>query len=256
MINLEEAKKEFLKYVNQFDVNDERITQKMGHSLRVMENSRKLAQNIGLEEEKINLATLIGLLHDIGRFEQHVMQKKQKDAKFIDHGDLGVEILKKDNYIRKYIHDDKYDTIIFKSIENHSKYKINPQLNKEELFFAKMIRDCDKLDIFYETTDLYWRGQEEKIENCEISDYIFDEFEKQKTIEKNREKQKNELETIISVIAFLFDINFKESFEIIKNEKYIDKIVGRFNYKKEKTKEQMETIKNTANNYIEKKIKS
>lgn len=155
-MNIEKAKEEFLKYTNKFDINEEAIKRKIEHSLRVMEISKKLAKQIGLSEEDVNLATLIGLLHDIARFEQYTLFKTYNDLNSIDHGDFGVAILKEKNYIRKYIKEDQYDDIIFKAVKNHNKYKIEKELTEKELLFIKIIRDADKLDIYYESTGIFW----------------------------------------------------------------------------------------------------
>ena len=71
MINIEKCKDEFLKYTERYDVSDEEIKRKQLHSLRVMQRSKIIAQSLKLSEEEIQVATLIGLLHDIGRFEQY-----------------------------------------------------------------------------------------------------------------------------------------------------------------------------------------
>lgn len=43
---------------------------KYAHSLRVAALSERIAQSLSMEKEDIDLAWLIGILHDIGRFEQ------------------------------------------------------------------------------------------------------------------------------------------------------------------------------------------
>ena len=53
MIDIENAKKEFIKYVEQYDLTSGRIKLKVDHILRVTENSRYLAQELNLEEEII-----------------------------------------------------------------------------------------------------------------------------------------------------------------------------------------------------------
>ena len=66
-IDMEKAKEEFIKYTGKFNLQDENIDRKQQHSLRVMKISNQLAKELELNEEQIQLATLIGLLHDIGR---------------------------------------------------------------------------------------------------------------------------------------------------------------------------------------------
>ena len=48
--------------------------------------------NLNLEKEDIKLAELIGLLHDIGRFEQLKRFNTFVDKKSINHGEFGGEI--------------------------------------------------------------------------------------------------------------------------------------------------------------------
>lgn len=252
MIDIEKAKKEFTKYTNQFDISNPGISRKIGHSLRVMKISNQIAQSLELEEEKIRLATLIGLLHDIARFEQMKQYNTFRDCDSIDHGDYGVEILNKD--IRKYIDTNKYDTIIKTAIKNHNKFSIEEGLTEEELLFAKIIRDADKTDIFYESVDMFWKDEENEIENDNISDNILNQFRNNSLI-KRRTGAHKKIDSVITILAFIFDINFKPTFAILKKEDYINKIINRFDFKNQETKEKMEEIRKIANEYIEEKIK-
>ena len=54
------------------------------------------------------------------------------------------------------------------------------------------------------------------------------------------------------VIAFIFDVNFNTSFQIIKEEDYINKILDRYELKDEYTKQKVEEIRKIANQYVEK----
>jgi len=120
-INLERAKKELIKYTDNYDLKNEHIKRKQLHSLRVMEISKQIAEGLQLSQEEIELATLIGLLHDIARLEQYTQYGTYKDLESFDHGDYGAEILQKD--IRKYIETEQYDEIIIKAVKNHNKVK-------------------------------------------------------------------------------------------------------------------------------------
>ena len=63
-----------------------------------------------------------------------------------------------------------------------------------------------------------------------------------------------EIDNLVMVIAFIFDINFKESFQILKQEDYINKTLDRYNFKDEYTKQKVEEIRKIANRYIESKL--
>ncbi len=256
MIDIQKAKEIFLEYAKVFDQTDESIARKIGHSLRVMDISTKLAKNMKLDEEKVQLATLIGLLHDIGRFEQRKRFNTFRDSDSIDHADLGVEILLKDVFLRKFIEENKYDNIILKAIKNHNKYTIENSLNKEELLFSKIIRDSDKIDILYEAETMFYKGgQKEEIENSSIDKYVEVQIENMQPILRKKGLKPYGINDVLCIIAFIFDINFKESFEIIKNKNYINNILNRFEYINKETKEKVEIIKENVNNYIEEKLK-
>ena len=109
MIDIESAKQELIRHVKEMELENPRAPRKLDHIMRVAKISRELASSLGLTEEQIKLAELIGLLHDIGRFEQYRVFDKKISSIVLDtqvkfnHGEAGVEILKKDNYIRKYV---------------------------------------------------------------------------------------------------------------------------------------------------------
>lgn len=252
-IDIENAKEEFLKYVSKFDNTQFEIDLKKNHSIRVMKISEQIAKTIFKEEEKIQIATLIGLLHDIARFEQWARYKTFKDFESIDHGDYGVKILQKENFIRRFIKTEKYDDIILKSIKSHNKFEIEKGLDEEELIYAKIIRDADKLDIFYEASTIFWEDSKREIEESRVSKEMEEQIQKQSLIKRTKEKQIKGVDRVISVMAFVFDLNYKESFKILKQEKYIDKIINQFNFKIKETEENLEEIKKIIERYIERK---
>ena len=69
-IDILKAKKVFKEYVKNYNPEDGKIKIKISHIERVSQIARKLAEDLKLNQEDIELAELIGLLHDIGRFEQ------------------------------------------------------------------------------------------------------------------------------------------------------------------------------------------
>lgn len=252
-IDLEKAKKQFLEYTKIFNLEDEKLKNKQEHSIRVMEISKELAKRMKLEQEEIELATLIGLLHDIARFEQYKKYNTLRDSISIDHGDYGVEILEKE--IRKYIQNNEYDEIIKKAVKNHNKYEIEKGLTEKEILFAKIVRDADKIDIFYESAKIFWKDKEEVVENSTTTNEIVEQFKQGNQIKKNGEiKPENTINKIIFVLGFIYDINFRETFEIVKENDYINKILDRYNIKDKYTKQAVDEIRQKGNLYIEQKI--
>lgn len=248
-LDLEKAQKEFIKYTEKYDLKNQNIKGKQLHSLRVMEISKRIAEMLNLSEEKIQIATLIGLLHDIGRFEQYIRFKYYGVIKEFDHGDYAVQILKND--IRKYIEDERYDSIIFKAIKNHNKYKIEDELNEQEEIFAKLIRDADKIDILFECENIFWKCKEKDIENSILSDEIYEKFKKKELIKIEKNRKYNNIDDLFITFAYTFDVNYNVSYKIIKDNNYINNTIKRFNFKNQETNEKIEELIKILNEYIE-----
>lgn len=249
VVDIDKAKKEFLKYTEKFDLKNENIKLKQQHSLRVMKISKEIAERLNLEKEEVDIATLIGLLHDIGRFKQYQKIGLADIMQGFDHGDYGVEIL--NTNIRDFIETEKYDEIIKKAIKNHNKYHIEEGLNEKELLFAKIIRDADKIDILYECKDIFWKNKEEQINKSNISEYVYEQFKKQKLIKKEQDKIYSGIDGVILVLGYTFDINYKESYKIIKESNYIQDTIKRFTLEDEDTNKKVNEMIKILNNYIE-----
>lgn len=256
-MDIEIAKQEFLKYTNNYDLTNFQIKRKVDHSFRVMDLSKIIAEGLELSKEEIELAELIGLLHDIARFDQMTIYHTFNDRESIDHGIFGVEILKKNNYIRKYIKEKKYDKIIFTAIKNHNKYKIEENLDEQELMFSKLIRDADKLDILYQGTCITWRNTINKVANGKITKENIKPFIQSRMIDRSKDLEKVDepMSHLLTILGFTFDINFSISYKILKEEDYMNKILDRFNFKDKETKELIEEVRNNVNTYIDTKTK-
>lgn len=253
MIDIENARKVFFEYVKSYDITDGKIALKVNHILRVSEISKCLATELKLSEEDVKLAELIGLLHDIGRFEQIRVYNTFYDKKSVNHGEYGVKVLFEDGLIKKFNIDEKYYKIIRLAIVNHNRPRIEEGLNGKELLHAKIIRDSDKLDIYNVLlTDTVQNTYEcESLENEEFSEEIVREFkEDQLIIYKNMQTN---ADLWIAHIAYVFDFYFKESYIILKEKDYINKLFEKANFKNEKTKSIAQEIVNISNKYIKEK---
>lgn len=257
MIDLQKARVVFKEYINSYDnQNDPGFNLKVVHTYHVTENAMMIARKLGLSEEDINLAGLIALLHDIGRFDE--LKTFKKFASDInDHAIFGSKLLFEEGLINHFIDTDKYNIIIKKAIENHNKKNIEEGLNDRELLHAKIIRDADKLDNYRVRVDVNIievlptiASTDEDINNSLISDNVYNSIINKECVDiKDRVYP---LDYWICVLAFIFDISFKETLSIIKENDYINKLIDRFDYKYSKDK--METIRSIINNYIDQKI--
>lgn len=254
LIDIKKAQENFIKFTKNYDLEEKNIKTKQTHSIRVMNIMKKLAEGIGLNQEDTELAKLIGLLHDVGRFDQYKKYKTFKDHLSIDHADLGVEILFNQNEIKEYTNDEKDYEIIKKAIANHNKYELKTnELTEREELFCKLIKDADKIDIMYEGMEIFWKDKETEVEEQEICDEVYESFLNKKLV-KN-EIKKNELDKMVGMLSFIYDFNFEQSYRYIKEKQFIENTLSRFNFKNEETKNRFNKIQELAKKYIEQKIK-
>lgn len=233
----------FNEYVNAYDMNNPKIRLKYDHSFRVMDLSLKYAKILGFNEEDTLLAGQIGLLHDIGRFEQARKYNTLNDLGSIDHADLGVKILFEDNLIDKFNIDRKNYEIIKKTIKNHNKYEIQARLNERELLHAKLIRDTDKLDILYNAAYLNHLDLTTTSEG--ISPLVLDDILNRRCVKS--ENVRNNNDRIVRFLAFVFNIYNDECLKEISE--HIKIVYERLEYK-----QKFEEVYNLIMDYIEERI--
>lgn len=253
MIDIEKAKKVFDNYVAKYDIKNEKILLKVNHIYRVAEITRNIAISLNLSQEDVNLAELIGLLHDIGRFEQVKRYNTFNDHKSIDHGKFAVDLLFGEGLINEFEIEEKYYDIIKKAVYNHNKAKIEEGLNEKELLHSKIIRDGDKIDIYYVlTTDKTINTY-----NCEdmsketFSENIITDFFEKHLIEYKNRKTYGDL--WVCHIAYIFDFYYKKSYFLIKEKKYLDLLLEKMNFQNEETKKIANRIIEYSKNYLDKR---
>lgn len=249
-IDILKAKKAFKDYIKGYNPEDPKIKIKITHIERVAQIAKKLAEDLKLSKEDIELAELIGLLHDIGRFEQIRVYNTFLDKDSINHAEYGIKVLFEDGLIRKFVEDDKYDEIIKIAILNHNKIKIEDGLSERELLHSKIIRDADKTDIYYILTigdkkDLWYTSD---LSNEKFSDEVYEDFIKDKLISYN--KIKTNLDLVAINFAYLFDLYFSQSLKIIYDNKYLEKFYNRFSFNDKQTKERFEKMYYIAKEYV------
>lgn len=250
-IDILKAKKVFKEYVKNYNPEDEKVKIKISHIERVSQIAKRLAEDLDLRQEDIELAELIGLLHDIGRFEQIRRFHTFVDKDSINHGEYGVKVLFEDGLIRDFIKDEKYDEIIKLSILNHNIAKIEKGLTEKQNLHAKIIRDADKTDIFYVLTigDKKAIWEKEDLSNDKITDEIYREFIEEKYIDYK--KRETSADFLVSHFAYVYDFNFNQSLKIIKENNYIDKLYKRHIFNDEETMKRYNKIYEIAKKYLE-----
>lgn len=257
MIDLEKAKKGFEKYLLDFDAKDKKIREKIIHTYNVVRVSKYLSKKMNLSMEEQELAQIIALLHDIGRFEQLKEFNSYEDYNTIDHATAGVILLFEQNMIRKFVEDEKYDEVIRQAIQNHNRIRIDTkQMSPMVLFHSKLIRDSDKIDNFRlqaeVSPEILLDKTMQEIEQEDITEPTYTDLIGKKLV--NFSKRKTDVDKWISLVGFIYDLNFPESMEYISQNDYLRKAIHIIDYKNEDTVKKVNEIELVANEYMLERI--
>lgn len=234
---------EFKNYVSNYDMSDENIKLKYNHSFRVMSLSEKYAKKLKFSDEDIKLAKVIGLLHDIGRFEQLKIYHSYSDYKTVDHADYGVEQLFDKGLIKKFWSNEEDYNIIRTAIQYHNKLKLPDNLDHRTRMHCELIRDTDKIDIIYL---LGYLGElNKKGINQKITKEIHDSIMMHECADYKYVKSDND--NIACHFAYAFDINNDICLEEFQNNlKYYYERVNEYNIFNE--------VYDEINNYIDERM--
>lgn len=257
-IDYRQARKAFEEYLDEYDREDEKIKLKIVHTYGVVGCAREIARRMELSEADRELAVIIALLHDIGRFEQiRLFDSFQPDT--MDHAAFGAKLLfeGKKPLIRRFLAEDCFDDIIHTAIAKHSDFKLEGIEDERTLLHARLIRDADKLDNcrvkIVESVETMIGMDEEEAGKGSISPKVWEScLKKESVLSADR---KTGVDYWVSYIAQYYDLNFPKTWEIMKEKNYIRRIVERLHYENPDTAQKMAELTDEMEAYMENVIK-
>ena len=229
---LPELKNRFEQYVKQFTSPDQNIQAaldlKQAHTRRVCEAIVDIGQDEGLSGEDLLMAEATALLHDIGRFEQFRRYKTFSDARSENHALLGVKVIQ-ENAILDGIDSQTTQTIL-RAVKCHNRAALPARENGRDLFFMKLLRDADKVDIWRVVTDYYRDVRHERNQTIElnlpdtpeISDVVCRSLMKGEIVQMKDIGTLNDFKLL--QIGWIYDVNFRRTFQIVREKGYLGRI--------------------------------
>lgn len=260
MLNIDKKQVEqtFLEYTNKYDASDEKIKLKIGHTFRVARLCERIAADLKLSANELDFAWLIGMLHDVGRFEQVKRYGTFNDAQSVDHAAFGADLLFQDGLIADFLPgaDDKKELSLLElAIRNHNVYHLPESLHKRETLFCNLIRDADKIDILKVNIDtpmeLIYDVTTEELKNSVVTEQVLQSFAEEKTILKSI--RKNAVDSLVGHISLTFELVFPISLSIVEKQGYLEKMLN-FQSDHQETKQQFQFIKKKMHQYLDKKL--
>lgn len=236
-INKERALKAFKDYTGNYDLDSVSIKLKIAHTYRVAGLSERIAESILAEEDRccIDFSWLLGLLHDIGRFEQVTKYGTFRDALSVDHAELGADILFHDGIFDSFVSREETDltqkefqrmkAVAEIVIRLHNKLKIPENLDAQIRTYAKILRDADKIDIFRVLTGPpYYDGR--NLAGLSARTELMQYVKEHRCVPRPAGNfQANELEALISQCCMAFELEYPKSREIVIEQGYLKKLL-------------------------------
>lgn len=251
-INRKNVINAFAEYVRNYDPSDEKIKLKIDHTYRVAGLCQRIAESLGLSEPDVDIAWLLGMLHDIGRFEQIRRFGTFNDVQSVDHAEFGADLLFKEGLIRKFAegyyeecelarsgneeaeqiiknneHHNKDTGLIEMAIRQHNKYRVKEDLTERQRMFCDILRDADKVDIFKVNADIpmeiIYDVTTEELKNGIITKEVLESFYKKETVLKS--VRRSAVDHIVGHISLLFELVYKESYRQAKEQGYVYKLL-------------------------------
>ena len=160
--------------------------------------------------------------------------------------------------ITEFVESREYDNLIRQAVLNHSFFKINDDVTGDALIFSKIIRDADKLDIFnlFTFDDPVQMGKDSGyVNNDLVTKEVKDAFFNGKQITKDN--LNTLMDWFINMVGFVFDLNYKKSFEILAEKEFLKQIFSIMKDIKKNNNELIELLNDMEiyiNNYIAEKV--
>lgn len=250
----------FGKYASVYNDKDPKIKLKIDHTYRVAALCERIAESIGLSKEEKDIAWLMGVFHDIGRFEQIRRYGTFNDAQSVDHAKLSADILFRDGMIENFIpgimnlKGQAVWDIMENAVRYHSAYRLPEGLDEKAVMYCNILRDADKVDILkvnvdFPLTDIY-NTTLEVLKSNEISKEVMESFDEEHAV--LRALKKTPVDNIVGHISLVYELVYQESIKAVVQQGYLDKLMA-FESDNETAKDQFQHIREKMHRYIQRR---
>lgn len=217
------------------DFQKDFMEEKIKHSYQVLGMGNLLLKHEAcferLSKEDKDYLQAVVLLHDVGRFEEII---KKKSGERFDHGVRGAQILEGNDLfnapdcvlpIRHHGH-------LIDCLYSDEDFKRLPETMRQRVRLVSfLVRDADKLANFYLLAKNF-----KEIEDVFFAAYCFKEPHSQKISAEvradfmahksvRREYICNFADLALFFVAWVFDLNFKTSFEVLGKLRIMEKLI-------------------------------
>ena len=242
----------FSSYIAPYDITDTKVRLKAAHTYRVAELCSRIAESLALSAEETDLAWFLGMLHDIGRFEQVRRYGTFSDADSVDHAEFGADLLFRDGLIRSFTDSSSEDGLMEKAIRLHNKFGLPDDLTERERTFCQILRDADKIDILrvnceFPREEIY-HFTEEEFRTSDISDAVLADAMAMRNV--YRPHRRTAADYIVGQAALIFGLVYPESRRILREQGYLEKLLD-FESSNPEARRKMDMIREKVGQFLD-----
>jgi hypothetical protein len=154
----------FDSFVEPFLATDEEgvknIQLKIEHTRKVCEAMALLSDGEGLSENESLIASVVALLHDVGRFPQYRRWRTFLDSDSDNHARLAIDVIREENILAGI--DQSEQLLIEEAVRFHNMLAPPAAVQSPTRKYINLIRDADKLDIWRVFVELLVQPPEER----------------------------------------------------------------------------------------------
>jgi len=233
--HLHELRDWFEEYVAGFYGDDEFINANVklreDHTWRTCQEILYIGNKLGLSAHQKRVAEVIALFHDIGRFEQFVRFRTYIDAVSVHHSLLGAQILRQKRVLESL--ESQQQELIIKAVEYHADKQLPQDLDGPCLMFTKLIRDADKLDIYYMVLRHYRQYKKNPQDSSlglglpdhpECSPHVVRKLLRRESVDYGELRTLNDLK--LMQLGWVYHANFAATLERLKESRFLEMLAG------------------------------
>lgn len=219
-------------YVRRFDAGDADLRRNMrlkeSHTLRVCREAASIGRALKISPEDLRLTEALVLLHDVGRFVQYAQYRTFADKLSENHALLGLKILRQEKVLCHI--SARSHQILRRAIRYHNQAEIPPVRDRRLAFFARLLRDADKLDIWrlmidYSNSPPGRKNHAITIglpDGKEISPEVMEDLRAQRIVARRDVKNLNDFKLL--QLGWVFDVNYLPTLRAVQRRGYLEKL--------------------------------
>ena len=213
-MNRTRIKQTFAEYTSKYNASDPKIKLKIDHTYRVAALAERIAKTVTDVSIDTDLAWAMGMLHDIGRFEQVKRYGTFVDSESVDHAALGISILFDEGLLDSFgDFSEKERELIRISIANHNKFRIPEGMDDLTTACCNILRDADKIDILRVNCDTpledIYNVTTEELKKAAVSEEVKKGFVERHTV--LRSLKHTPVDNLVGHICLVFELVYPVS---------------------------------------------